>query len=69
MLDDIHPHDIGTVLDSEGIAVRVGHHCAMPVMTRFNIPATVRVSFGIYNTPADVDALVTGLATVTRLFA
>lgn len=69
VLDNIHPHDIGTVLDYEGIAVRVGHHCAMPLMERFNVPATVRASFGIYNTRADVDALIAGLHQVMRLFA
>lgn len=68
ILDGIHPHDIGTVLDDQGIAIRAGHHCAMPVMTRFNIPATVRASFGLYNTEADVDALVQGLEAAQRLF-
>jgi cysteine desulfurase/selenocysteine lyase len=68
VLNDIHPHDIGTILDHEGIAVRAGHHCAMPLMERFAIPACVRASFGIYNTREDVDALVEGLLTVKRLF-
>jgi len=68
VLGDIHPHDIGTVLDHEGIAVRAGHHCAMPLMERYNIPACVRASFGIYNTHEDVDALVAGLESVKRLF-
>lgn len=68
VLDDIHPHDIGTILDHEGIAVRAGHHCAMPLMTRFNIPACVRASFGIYNSREDIDALVAGLHVVKRLF-
>ncbi len=58
VLDGIHPHDIGTVLDHEGIAVRAGHHCAMPLMQRFNVPATVRVSFGIYNNEKDIDAVI-----------
>ncbi|MFZ2507277.1 MAG: aminotransferase class V-fold PLP-dependent enzyme, partial [Steroidobacteraceae bacterium] len=53
----IHPHDLGTVLDSQGIAVRTGHHCAMPVMEFFGVPATTRASFGIYNTRAEIDAL------------
>lgn len=63
-----HPHDIGTVLDHEGIAVRAGHHCAMPLMQRFNVPATVRISFGIFNDDADVDALIAALTIVKRLF-
>jgi cysteine desulfurase/selenocysteine lyase len=61
VMEDIHPHDIGTILDSEGVAVRTGHHCAQPVMQRFNIPATVRASFGLYNTREEVDALVRGI--------
>lgn len=68
ILDDIHPHDIGTILDHAGIAVRAGHHCAMPVMERFKVPATVRISFGVYNTHDDIDALVDGLHNVKRLF-
>lgn len=57
VLDGVHPHDAGTVLDAEGVAVRTGHHCAMPVMEHFHVPATVRVSFALYNTRSDVDAL------------
>lgn len=68
VMEDIHPHDIGTVLDREGIAVRAGHHCAMPLMTRFNIPACVRASLGLYNSVDDIDALVSGLEVVKRLF-
>jgi cysteine desulfurase/selenocysteine lyase len=68
VLDDIHPHDIGTVLDFAGIAVRAGHHCAQPLMDRFHIPACVRASFGIYNSKEDVDALIEGLLDVKRLF-
>jgi cysteine desulfurase / selenocysteine lyase len=68
VLDDIHPHDIGTILDQSGIAIRAGHHCAMPLMERFGINATTRASFGIYNTLKDVDRLVDGLKEVTRLF-
>lgn len=56
-LDGIHPHDVGTILDAAGVAVRAGHHCAMPVMAHFNVPATVRSSFAVYNTTAEVDAL------------
>ncbi len=61
VIDGIHPHDLGTILDSEGIAIRTGHHCAMPVMTFFNVPATARASFAFYNTPAEIDALVGAL--------
>jgi cysteine desulfurase/selenocysteine lyase len=68
-LGDIHPHDVGTILDREGIAVRVGHHCAQPTMDRFDLPATVRASFGIYNTRADVDALHDGLRKTLEIFA
>ncbi|HPA96694.1 MAG: SufS family cysteine desulfurase [Acidobacteria bacterium] len=64
----VHPHDIGTILDHEGVAVRAGHHCAQPVMDRFGVPATVRASFGLYNTPAEVETLVRGLARVRHLF-
>ena len=67
VLGDIHPHDVGTILDQEGIAVRTGHHCAQPVMERFGIPATVRASFALYNTKAEVDALVKGIAKVKEL--
>lgn len=65
----VHPHDVGTVLDTRGIAVRAGHHCAQPLMRRFGVQGTVRVSFGLYNVPEEVDALVDGLAEVGRLFA
>jgi cysteine desulfurase/selenocysteine lyase len=61
VMEGIHPHDIGTVLDQEGIAVRTGHHCAQPVMDRFGIPATVRASFALYNTKPEIDALVRGI--------
>jgi cysteine desulfurase/selenocysteine lyase len=69
VMDGIHPHDIGTILDSRGIAVRAGHHCAQPVMLRFNISATVRASFGIYNTLEDIDALIDGLVTAREVFS
>ena len=69
VFDTIHPHDIGTILDLDGIAVRVGHHCAMPLMERFKVPATVRVSFGLYNNFHDIDALLVGLHQVKRVFA
>jgi cysteine desulfurase / selenocysteine lyase len=63
----IHPHDIGTILDQEGIAVRTGHHCAQPVMQRFGIPATARASFGLYNTREEVDVLVAGIHKVIEV--
>ena len=66
---DVHPHDVGTILDYDGIAVRTGHHCAQPVMDRFDLPATVRASFGLYNTRAEVDALVAGIQRVQEMFA
>ncbi len=66
-IEGIHPHDVGTILDREGIAVRTGHHCAQPVMQRFGIPATVRASFGLYNTRAEVDALVAGIHKVVEV--
>jgi cysteine desulfurase/selenocysteine lyase len=68
VMDGVHPHDIGTVLDSEGIAIRAGHHCAQPVMDRFGIPATARASFAPYNTLEEVDALVAGLRAVRSVF-
>ncbi len=68
VLDGIHPHDVGTILDSEGVAVRAGHHCAQPVMQRFDVSATVRASFGIYNTADEIDRLVAGLEKVREVF-
>ena len=68
VLDGVHPHDIGTILDHEGIAIRTGHHCAQPLMERFGVPATARASFALYNTPSDVDALVAGLQRVREVF-
>jgi cysteine desulfurase / selenocysteine lyase len=68
-LGGVHPHDIGQVLDLEGIAIRAGHHCAQPVMQRFGVAATARASFAVYNTAAEVDALVAGLGTVRQVFA
>ena len=68
VMEGIHPHDIGTVLDRQGIAVRTGHHCAQPVMDWFHIPATTRASFAFYNTPSEVDALVDGLKKVQEVF-
>jgi cysteine desulfurase/selenocysteine lyase len=69
VFDGVHAHDVGTILDSRGIAVRVGHHCAMPLMRRFGVPATVRASLACYNVHSDVDALVEGLGQVEKIFA
>jgi cysteine desulfurase/selenocysteine lyase len=68
VMDGVHPHDIGTVLDDAGVAIRAGHHCAQPVMQRFGVPATARASFAFYNTPAEADALVDGLVHVKKMF-
>lgn len=68
VLDGIHPHDIGTILDREGIAIRTGHHCAQPLMKRFGVAATARASLGCYSTEQDIDALVAGLAKVQEVF-
>ena len=69
VLDGVHPHDLGTILDRDGIAIRTGHHCAQPVMERFGIPATARASFAVYNTKEEVDALVAGIRTAHEVFA
>jgi cysteine desulfurase/selenocysteine lyase len=69
LLEGIHPHDVGTVLDQEGIAVRTGHHCAQPVMERFGVPATVRASLAFYNTKQEINALAAGLEHVKAMFA
>jgi cysteine desulfurase/selenocysteine lyase len=68
VMDGVHPHDIGTILDQEGIAIRTGHHCAQPVMARFGLDATARGSFGLYNTKQEIDALVRGLEKVREVF-
>ncbi len=68
VLEDAHPHDIGTILDSEGIAIRAGHHCAQPLMNRMGVPATARVSLSLYNTREDVDRLVSGLRRTCEIF-
>jgi cysteine desulfurase/selenocysteine lyase len=68
-LQGVHPHDVGTLLNQEGIAVRTGHHCAQPVMTRFKVPATTRASFAFYNSMAEVDALIQGIRNVQKVFA
>ena len=69
VIDDIHPHDIGTILDQEGIAVRAGHHCAQPVMQRFKVPATARASFAFYNTKEEVDVLARTVERVIEIFS
>ena len=68
VLDGVHAHDIGTILDQEGVAIRSGHHCAMPVMQRFGVPATARASFAFYNTKEEVDALVRAIHKVNEVF-
>ncbi len=68
-IDGVHPHDIGTLLNQDGVAVRTGHHCAQPVMQRFCVPATSRASFAFYNTMAEVDSLVAGIRNVQKVFA
>ena len=67
-IEGVHPHDIGTILDEERVAIRAGHHCAQPLMEALGVEATARASFGLYNGPADVDALVRGIERVTRIF-
>ena len=67
-LDNIYPHDVGTILNNEGVAIRTGHHCAMPVMEHFKIPATSRASFSFYNTHAEVDALIKAIDKCNKVF-
>ena len=67
-IEDVHPHDIGTILDENGVAIRAGHHCAQPLMTYLGVDATARASFGVYNSSEDVAALVSGVERVTRIF-
>jgi len=69
VMDGIHPHDIGTIVDREGVAIRTGHHCAQPLMQRLGIPATARASLALYNTREEIDALVAALHKVRQLFA
>ncbi len=69
VVDGVHPHDVGTILDQEGIAIRTGHHCAQPVMDFFNLPATARASLALYNTCEEIDALVAGIRKVTEVFS
>ena len=67
-LGDVHPHDLATILDQQGVSVRAGHHCAKPLMRALGVPATARASFSVYSTPDDIDALVEGLEVARRLF-
>ena len=67
-IEGVHPHDIGTILDEAKVAIRAGHHCAQPLMETLGIDATARASFGVYNGPQDVDALVRGIERVSRIF-
>jgi cysteine desulfurase/selenocysteine lyase len=69
VIDGIHAHDVGTIVDGEGVAIRTGHHCAMPVMDRFGVAATARASFAFYNDRADVDRLIAGLRRAVEIFA
>jgi cysteine desulfurase / selenocysteine lyase len=69
VMNDVHPHDIGTIVDREGVAIRTGHHCAQPVMERFGVPATARASLAMYNTREDIDALGRALRRVREVFA
>ncbi len=68
LLDDIHPHDLGTILDHQGVAIRTGHHCAMPVMDYYGVPGTARASLALYNNRDDVDRLVAALTTAKEIF-
>jgi cysteine desulfurase/selenocysteine lyase len=68
VLDGVHPHDIGTIVDGEGVAIRTGHHCAQPVMEFFGIPATARASLAVYNTKDEIDALVRAIGRVREVF-
>jgi len=68
-IDGVHPHDVGTLINQEGVALRTGHHCAQPVMQRFKVPATARASFAFYNNMAEVDALIAGIRSVQKVFA
>jgi cysteine desulfurase/selenocysteine lyase len=69
VIDDVHPHDVGTILDQEGIAIRAGHHCAQPVMQHFQVPATARASFAFYNTKEEVDRLINAVQKVIEVFS
>ncbi len=68
VVDGVHPHDVGTILDDEGVAIRAGHHCAQPVMQRFGVPATARASFAFYNSFEEIEALVRGIERARQVF-
>ena len=68
-MEGVHPHDIATIIDGQGVAVRAGHHCAQPLMERLGVPATARASFALYNTRAEIDTLVDALKHVRKVFA
>ena len=67
-LDGVHPHDLGTILDEENVAIRAGHHCAQPLMEHLGVPATARASFGLYSDESDIDALLRGIERTRRIF-
>jgi cysteine desulfurase/selenocysteine lyase len=69
LVDDIHPHDLGTILDHQGVAIRTGHHCAMPVMDFYGVPGTARASLGLYNNQHDVDQLVSAILKARQIFS
>ena len=69
MVGDIHPHDVGTILDHRGVAIRTGHHCAMPVMAYFEVPGTARASLALYNNTDDIDHLISALHTTVEMFS
>jgi cysteine desulfurase/selenocysteine lyase len=69
LLEGAHPHDVGTILDREGVAIRAGHHCCQPLMARLGVPATARASLGLYNTREEIDVLVRALHAVREVFA
>ena len=68
ILNKVHPHDVATILDTEGIAVRAGHHCTMPLMDFYKIPATTRISFGLYNTKEEIDIFIAAIDRVKKIF-
>ena len=69
VIDSIHPHDIGTIMDKHGVAIRTGHHCTQPIMDFYGIPATARASFGIYNSKQDVDEMINAIEKTIEVFA
>jgi len=69
VIDGIHPYDIGTIIDTDGVAIRTGHHCTQPIMQRYNVPATARASFAFYNTKAEIDVFIEALYKVIKMFS